>query len=86
MDQQKKNCLMKKLEINSPEHWVIFLNKIHRIYFMENYIEKVKTSWGYYIGEKILAHRWFNISIFFYNYIFFKRDKHLKKNNRSLFF
>ena len=41
--------------------------------------KKVKTSWGYYIGEKKYWHIGGLISAYFYNYIFFKRDKHLKK-------
>ena len=39
---------------------------------MENYIEKVKTSWGYYMGEKKYWHIGGLISAYFYNYIFLK--------------
>ena len=49
--QPKKNGSMKKLEINFLQNTeVIFLNKIPIGFIsMESYIEKVKTSWGYYM-------------------------------------
>lgn len=80
--ESQRTWYQKVVQIHSPtQHWIICHNH-HPIgvVSLANYdCESGQTSFGYYLGELNSWSLGGVVPPYFYNYMFFKRDLHLKK-------
>tara|TARA_B000000475_G_C15995931_1_gene446920 strand:+ start:629 stop:1171 length:543 start_codon:yes stop_codon:yes gene_type:complete len=63
-----------------PRHWIIRFNGINiGLLSLEEYLENHSTSWGFYLGNENYSFLGGLIPAYFYNYMFFERDKSLSR-------
>lgn len=73
-----KNVVCKRIPI---EHWIITQGgrPIGVLNIADYDLKKMQTSWGFYIGEIDAWVAGALIPVYFYNYMFFIRDKSIKR-------
>ncbi|MDC0042979.1 GNAT family N-acetyltransferase [Paracoccaceae bacterium] len=79
--EKQKEWYKKVIEIHDPaQHWIITYNDMSIGFLsLENLKVNQETSWGFYIAEQKFWIHGGLIPAYFYNYMFFKRDRLINK-------